>query len=52
MGLILDEIEFRFWGCWVDFLSIFVMFDDISAIRSLEKVKLEFWFILLGIWDF
>lgn len=31
VGLILDEIEFRFWGCWVDFLLIFVVFDDMRC---------------------
>ena len=29
--MVLDEIEFRFWGCCVDFLLIFVLFDDIRC---------------------
>ena len=29
--MVLDEIEFRFWGCCVDFLLIFVLFDDMRC---------------------
>nr|DAJ69633.1 MAG TPA: hypothetical protein [Caudoviricetes sp.] len=31
VGVVLDEIEFRFDGCWVDFLLIFVVFDDMRC---------------------
>ena len=29
--MVLDEIRFRFNGCWVDFLLIFVVFDDMRC---------------------
>lgn len=48
VGLILDEIEFRFWGCWVDFLLIFVMFDDMRCDKGFGEGELGFWLILLG----
>lgn len=31
VGVVLDEIEFRFDGCLVDFLLIFVVFDDMRC---------------------
>lgn len=54
VGLILDEIEFRFWGCWVDFLLIFVVFDDMRCDKEFgedEIVILVYFVGGFGIFD-
>lgn len=41
VGVVLDEIEFRFWGCWVDFLLIFVVFDDMRCDKRFGEGGME-----------
>lgn len=35
--MVLDEIRFRFNGCWVDFLLIFVVFDDMRCDKGVGE---------------
>jgi hypothetical protein len=35
--VVLDEIRFRFNGCWVDFLLIFVVFDDMKCDKGVGE---------------
>ena len=37
VGVVLDEIEFRFDGCLVDFLLIFVLFDDMGGVKGFRE---------------
>lgn len=40
VGVVLDEIEFRFDGCWVDFLLIFVVFDDMRCDKGVGEGRM------------
>lgn len=37
VDVVLDEIRFRFNGCWVDFLLIFVVFDDMRCDKGVGE---------------
>ena len=37
VDVVLDEIRFRFNGCWVDFLLIFVVFYDMRCDKGVGE---------------
>lgn len=52
VGVVLDEIEFRFDGCWVDFLLIFVVFDDMRCDKGVGESGMGDLVDFVGDWDF
>lgn len=40
VDVVLDEIRFRFNGCWVDFLLIFVVFDDMRCDKGVGEGRM------------
>lgn len=53
VGVVLDEIEFRFDGCWMDFLLIFVVFDDMRCDKGVGESGMgDLVDFVGGDWDF